>query len=164
MFRDAARLRLPLALTLIWVVAPAGSAQAQPRSPLPDGRPTDAAPEAPPPGDMRSELDTLRAENAAVRALLLEMQTQQKALLDQVDRLQRRLDGVAAAVAPAGRPIVADAAVQPGPPPAALMGRVHSLSSRCHPTCRGPVGIDGGVVKAIYVVRNPDRPGHLASS
>jgi hypothetical protein len=44
--------------------------------------------------DWKSELDTLKAENAAVRELLRNMAEQQKALLEQVDRLQRRLDGI----------------------------------------------------------------------
>jgi hypothetical protein len=35
----------------------------------------------------------LKAENAAVRALLRRMEEQQRALLEQVDRMQRRLDG-----------------------------------------------------------------------
>ena len=39
----------------------------------------------------------MKAENAAVRELLRKMEEQQKALLEQVDRLQRRLDGGTAA-------------------------------------------------------------------
>ena len=45
--------------------------------------------------DLKNELDSLKAENAIVRDLLRRMEEQQKALLDQVDRLQRRLDGAA---------------------------------------------------------------------
>jgi len=36
---------------------------------------------------LNSELDTLKAENAVVRELLRKMEEQQKALLEQVDRL-----------------------------------------------------------------------------
>jgi len=43
--------------------------------------------------DLQSEVENLKAENAAVRDLLQKMAEQQKALLEQVDRLQRRLDG-----------------------------------------------------------------------
>ena len=47
----------------------------------------------PKPKDLQSEVDAMKAENAAVRELLRKMEEQQKALLEQVDRLQRRLDG-----------------------------------------------------------------------
>jgi hypothetical protein len=57
--------------------------------------------EEPPPSDLKSEIETLKAENAVVRELLRKMEDQQKALLDQVDRLQRRLDGVTTSVAAA---------------------------------------------------------------
>jgi hypothetical protein len=43
--------------------------------------------------DLQSEVDSLKAENAAVRELLQQMAEQQKALLEQVNSLQRRLDG-----------------------------------------------------------------------
>src|SRR5215467_12428269 len=43
--------------------------------------------------DLKTEVEALKAENAAVRDLLQKMSEQQKVLLDQVDRLQRRLDG-----------------------------------------------------------------------
>src|SRR5512145_324240 len=81
--RHAAHIRL--FVTLMWtsVTLFAGSAFAQPR-----------------PSDLRSELDILKAENAAVRELLKKMEEQQKALLEQVDRLQRRLDGAPDASAP----------------------------------------------------------------
>ena len=43
--------------------------------------------------DLQSEVEAMKAENAAVRELLRKMEEQQKTLLEQVDRLQRRLDG-----------------------------------------------------------------------
>src|SRR5689334_19162068 len=56
------------------------------------------------PNDLQGEVRALRAENAAVRELLRKMEQQQKTLLEQIDRMQRRLDGVSAAVAQAGGP------------------------------------------------------------
>ena len=44
------------------------------------------------PTDVKSELDTLKAENAAVRELLRTMEERQRALQEQIDRLQRRLE------------------------------------------------------------------------
>ena len=52
---------------------------------------------APEPKDLESEIEAMKTENAAVRELLRKMEEQQKILLEQVDRLQRRLDGGAAA-------------------------------------------------------------------
>jgi hypothetical protein len=60
------------------------------------------------PGDLKSEVDNLKAENAVVRELLRKMEEQQRALLEQVDRLQRRLDGVVTAPVPPSGPQVAE--------------------------------------------------------
>jgi hypothetical protein len=61
---------------------------------------------------LESDISTLKAENAVVRELLRKMEEQQKVLLEQVDRLQRRLDGVAMAVVQPGGPSpAADAGV-----------------------------------------------------
>jgi hypothetical protein len=78
------------------------------------------AAEDPRPGELKTELDALKAENAVVRELLRKMEDQQKALLEQVDRLQRRLDGVTtiadvqpgepSQVADAGQPLASEAA------------------------------------------------------
>ncbi len=70
----------------------------------------------PKPKDVESEIAEVKAENAAVRELLHKMEEQQKTLLEQVDRLQRRLDGgsatdVAIAGQPLGSPKTADASV-----------------------------------------------------
>jgi hypothetical protein len=64
--------------------------------------------------DLQSEVEALKAENIAVRELLRKMEEQQKALLEQFDRLQRRLDSDTAADAqrsgpPQGTPQLADA-------------------------------------------------------
>lgn len=48
-----------------------------------------------PPGDLETEVAAVKAENAAVREQLRKMEEQQKALLELVDGLRRRLDGVA---------------------------------------------------------------------
>jgi len=131
MLRHAVHIKLFVALTLTSVTLPASSAFAQSRATRPDGRQTDVAlaqgfplrdsevtasepnsgrpvnevaGEAPPPNDLKSELETLKAENAVVLELLRKMEDQQKALVEQVDRLQRRLDGVTPAVVQPGGP------------------------------------------------------------
>lgn len=63
---------------------------------------TTAAAPAPRRNDLESEVANLKAENAAVRELLRRMEEQQKLLLDQVERLQRRLDGTTTADAQPG--------------------------------------------------------------
>jgi len=45
------------------------------------------------PTNVQSQIEALKTENAAVRELLRKMEEQQKMLLEQVGRLQRRLDG-----------------------------------------------------------------------
>jgi len=72
--------------TLMWtsVTLLAGPAFAQSQPTRPDGRQT----------DVLREVESLKAENAVVRDLLRKMEEQQKALLEQVDRLQRRLEAI----------------------------------------------------------------------
>ena len=53
------------------------------------------AADEPKPKDLQSEVEAMKAENAAVRELLRKMEVQQKTLLEQVDRLERRLAGTA---------------------------------------------------------------------
>ena len=108
MVGPCAYVRLSVALTL--VVLFAASAFGQSPQTQPDK-----------PKDLQTEVDALKSENAAVRELLRKMEAQQKALLDQVDRLQRRLDGAASAqVQPNAQPQVADEGVPVAntPPPA----------------------------------------------
>jgi len=68
----------------------------------------------PKPKDLQSEVEAMKAENAAVRELLRKMEEQQKTLLEQVDRLERRLAGTAtdsqSDSQPTGSPATADAA------------------------------------------------------
>ena len=85
-------------------------------APKPDSEDSKDAAKKPGPNDLETEIEAMKAENAAVRQLLRKMEEQQKTLLEQVDRLQRRLDGVRATdVAIAGQPIAplttADASV-----------------------------------------------------
>lgn len=62
-------------------------------APKPDGEDNKDAAKKPKSNDLESEVEAVKAENAAVRELLRKMEEQQKTLLEQVDRLQRRLDG-----------------------------------------------------------------------
>ena len=143
--RHSAHIKLFVALLWASVTVFAGSAFAQPRGTRPNSQQKEVAPahgprfsnsevtasepepgrpenkvaaEEPRPSELKSEVDTLKAENAVVRELLRKMEEQQKALLEQVDRLQRRLDGVTTAVvqtsgqsqvADAGEPLASDA-------------------------------------------------------
>jgi hypothetical protein len=87
-----ARIKLFPALMLTLIILPAGSAFAQ------SGEPENkAAAEERGSNDLMSEVQTLKAENAVVRELLRRMEEQQKALLEQIDRLQQRMDGVTTA-------------------------------------------------------------------
>jgi hypothetical protein len=76
--------------------------------PKPDSARNKVATDEPKPNDLKDEIEAVKAENAAVRELLLKMAEQQKILLEQVNSLQRRLDGGStAANAPiTGQPIV----------------------------------------------------------
>jgi hypothetical protein len=49
---------------------------------------------APKPNDLESDVAAVKAENAAFREALRRMEEQQKALLEQLDRLQRKIDGL----------------------------------------------------------------------
>ena len=64
--------------------------------PKPGGARKKVAAEASTPKDLLREIEAVKTENAAFRELLRRMEEQQKVLLEQVDRLQRRLDGGAA--------------------------------------------------------------------
>ena len=77
MFTRRNSVRLPVALTLTSVMLLASSANGQ----------------SPRANDLESDVASLKADNAAVREQLRKMEEQQKALLELVDRLQRRLDG-----------------------------------------------------------------------
>jgi hypothetical protein len=106
MSRHCAFIRLAVALTLTSVTLLVGPVF---------GQSPGTASSKSPAKDLQSEVESLKAENAAVRELLRKMEEQQKTLLEQVDRLQRRLDGSATAEAqPAAQP-TAQAAESPAP-------------------------------------------------
>jgi hypothetical protein len=65
------------------------------------------------PNDLKSEIEAVKAENAAVRELLRKMEEKQKALLEQVDRLQQRLDGGTATNVTMVKPITPDPLAPP---------------------------------------------------
>ena len=108
----------------------------------------------PKPKDLQSEIEAVRTENAAIRELLRKMEEQQKILLEQVNRLQRRLDGGAATdLSIAGQPNVpsttADASVPAANaaliPPAAVTdsaGTSVPASLRCRTTDQRPIVIE----------------------
>jgi len=118
MLRHPAYAKLFVAVTLTSVTLFAGSAFGQsPATPTQSQHKEVTAAELRS-NDLQGEVTTLKAENAAIRELLRKMEEQQKALLEQVEGLQRRLDGAAtAAVQPTEQPQqssqAADAPVQP---------------------------------------------------
>ena len=118
------RVHIKLVVALMWTSLGLveGSASAQSEGTRPDSQHDSevaaSEPESGRPSGLESQVDALKAENAAVRELLRKMDEQQKALLEQVDRMQRRLDGVTTAgvhpaepsqVADRGQPSASDA-------------------------------------------------------
>ncbi len=65
--------------------------------PKPSGPEEKATAEETRPKDLENDVETLKAENTAVREQLRKMEERQKVLLEQFERLQRRLDGATAA-------------------------------------------------------------------
>jgi hypothetical protein len=73
--------------------------------PKPGSAAKPVAAEDPTPADLLREIEAVKTENTAFRELLRKMEEQQKLLLEQVDRLQRRLFGDATTdVATTGQP------------------------------------------------------------
>jgi hypothetical protein len=105
MLGHCAHIRLAAASMLLSVILFAGSVFGQTSASRLDNKPKEVATTEPKPAkpettadsrpkDLQSEVESLKAENAAVREVLRRMEEQQKTLLEQVDRLQQRLDGV----------------------------------------------------------------------
>jgi hypothetical protein len=105
----ASRVRVTLALTALTLFTPSADAQSPTARPGNSDKETVAAQgsrlgsqeskvdaEAPKASDLESEVATVKTENAAFREDLRKMNEQQKALLETVERLQRKLDGNAA--------------------------------------------------------------------
>ena len=96
--------------------------------------------------DLQSEVDNLKAENAAVRELLRKMEEQQKALLEQMNRLQRRLDGGAIAEStsqPQVQPQTADGIVAEAVPVADVANTSNPPSPAQADEPRGGIYNDG---------------------
>jgi hypothetical protein len=87
MLKSSARIALSVSVMGTWLAFFAGPGFAQ-SPPRPDSQQAPIAP------DLKSIIDALRAENAAVRELLRQMEDQQRALLLRIEHLQRALDGV----------------------------------------------------------------------
>jgi hypothetical protein len=99
MLRHRAHIAPVIALLCTSVTLLAGSASAQ--ATRPESEQTEV--------DLKTQVDTLKAENAVVRELLRRMAEQQQELSQQVDRLQRRLDGVTThGVQPGGPSLIPD--------------------------------------------------------
>ncbi|MCM3870192.1 MAG: hypothetical protein ND895_05780 [Pyrinomonadaceae bacterium] len=107
--RAYVRLSIALAYTsvMLFTTSAYGQSPAQPASPNNDIAATqgprlsnpekkDVA-EGRPPDDLENEVAAMKAENAAVREQLRKMEEQQKLLLELVDRLERRFNGLATA-------------------------------------------------------------------
>ena len=105
----ASRVRVTLALTALTLFMPSANAQSPTTRPGNSDKETVGAQgsrlgsqenkvdaEAPKASDLESEVATVKAENAAFREDLRKMNEQQRALLETVERLQRKLDGNAA--------------------------------------------------------------------
>src|SRR4051794_37377434 len=90
----------------------------------------------PTPKTLQGEIEAVKAENAQVRELLRTLEEHQKLLMEQIARLQQRLDaGEAADVSAAGQvpPAIAAAGTTPAgnppsnPPPIGASGQTASL-------------------------------------
>ena len=101
---------LAFALMTLLTTSVCGQSPAQPASPNNDTAPAQgprlsnsekkAVAEGRRSDDLENDVATIKAENAAVREQLRRMEEQQKTLLELVDRLQRRLDGLPISQAP----------------------------------------------------------------
>jgi hypothetical protein len=101
--------------------------------------------------DLKDEIDAVKAENAAVRELLRKMAEQQKTLLEQVERLQKRLDGGSTADASiAGKTLV---------PPAAADASVPGANVNTAPAVTNPAGTSGQPASAAAPQPNNERYG-----
>jgi len=101
---------LAFALMTLLTTSVCGQSPAQPASPNNDTAPAQgprlsnsekkAVAEGRRSDDLENDVATIKAENAAVREQLRRMEEQQKTLLELVDRLQQRLDGLPISQAP----------------------------------------------------------------
>jgi hypothetical protein len=110
------------------------------------------ATETPKPNDLEAEVEAVKAENAAVRETLRKMEEQQKALLETVDRLQRRLDGPTAANSPGADQLAGP--LQAAAPPAAATAALDSVPSLS--TAQAKSTDDDHYQDGIVIWKNPD--------
>src|SRR5215213_10059786 len=102
------KLKVTLVLTALTFFTTSANGQSQPvragnsdkptvavQGPRPVNHENKAADDPPKPNDLESQVAAVKAENEAFQESLRKMEEQQKALLEMVDRLQRKLDGVA---------------------------------------------------------------------
>ena len=165
--RASIKASVALALTSVLFFTTSASAQSPSVRPdsaapvsagTPGGAENRGAAEAPKPKDLHSEIEAVKAENAAVRELLRKMEGQQRILLEQVERLQRRLDGgtatdvsmVSQPIVPpttAGAAVAADAALStPQPVPDSGSTSEQSISVAATPQADDERYRDGMVI------------------
>jgi hypothetical protein len=122
--RASIRLRATLALTALTLFTNSVSGQSTTSKPGNSDKETVAAQgsrltnqenkvtgEAPKAGDLKSQVEAVKAENAAFRESLRKMEEQQKLLLEMVERLQRGIDRVTANSSRADQPASTSPAV-----------------------------------------------------
>ncbi|HKP12830.1 MAG TPA: hypothetical protein VJZ91_11985 [Blastocatellia bacterium] len=133
MHKSSVRLTVTLALTAVTLFASSASGQSITTRPGNSdkeavaaqgsrvGNPeNEVAAEAPKPGDLESQVADVKAENAAFREVLRKMEEQQKALLETVDRLQRKIDGLTvASTSPAADTTIPSTTIADAPVPPA---------------------------------------------
>src|SRR5215217_2487916 len=90
------------------------------QGPRPVNQENKVADDSPKPNDLESQVAAVKAENEAFRESLRKMEEQQKALLEMVDRLQRKLDG-GAIVDVSGTAQPPEASAQPAAAPEAAV-------------------------------------------
>jgi hypothetical protein len=108
------------------------------------------------PKDLYSEITNLKAENAAVRELLRKMEEQQKALLEQVERLQRRLDGTTAADVSVPETNTANIPVEPTNAANAPVQPMNAGNASALQTSIGAQEKEDRYQDGIIIYQNPD--------
>ena len=156
MLRHPARIRLLVALMLTSVTLLADSAFAQSQAARPDGQ-ENAVTAEPRPNDLTREVESLKAENAVVRELLRKMEEQQEALIEQVDRLQRRLDGVTTAVVqPSEQPQLSDAGEPVMNGPSALVPPTNAGNASAQQASVEPQEKEDRYQDGVIIWQNPE--------
>ena len=126
--------------------------------PAPNKPTNKATPDEPRRGDLQAEVDSLKAENAAVRELLQKMAEQQKTLLEQVDRLRSRLDGGTATDVSMAKTAKADpSAPAANPASTAPASTTHPATTPVQPaSASAPQPSDERYQQGIVIWKTPD--------